>query len=618
MSVGAECLPGGGVEFRVWAPGHESVVLEYGRNTAPMQPEANGYFRARVSDAGPGTLYRYRVDDAGPYADPISRFQPQGPQGPSEVIDPAAYAWSDAHWRGVTLLGEVVYELHVDTFTDAGTFAAAEARLDHLRDLGITTIELMPLSDFVGDFGWGYDGVNPFAPHRRYGRPDDLRRFVDAAHRMGIAVILDVVYNHFGPSANYFPKFSAYYASTRGTDWGAALNFDGEQSRPVRDMVCENVEYWIREFHLDGFRLDATQNLYDTSPEHIIAELTRRARAAAGERSIIIVAENEPQDTKLLRPAADGGYALDGVWNDDFHHSAVVALTGRREAYYTDYSGRAQEFVAAAQHGYLFQGQYYLWQKQRRGSSTRGLAPYRFLAYLENHDQVSNSSSGQRLAHRTHPASLRAMTSLLLLGPWTPLLFQGQEWSSTRPFPFFAQLGPELATSVHQGRKQQLSEFPSLASRAVQDGMPDPGAPATFAAAKLDWGDERNSERAQCSLRLHRDLLRLRHTDRVLRPDAKAELAAAVLSDSCLCLRWFAPDSQDRLLIINLDRDLTLLPAPEPLLAPPARHYFRALFSSEEPRYGGLGQRDEVTDEQGIRVSGCSALLFEAVPYEEI
>lgn len=617
MSVGAECVPEGGVEFRVWAPNHERVLVEYGRSAAPMQPEADGYFRAHVRDAGPGTLYRYRVDGEGPYPDPSSRFQPRGPEGPSEVIDPAAYAWSDEQWRGATLLGQVVYELHVGTFTDAGTFAAAEARLDHLRDLGITMIELMPLHGFVGDFGWGYDGVNPFAPHHHYGRPDALRRFVDAAHRTGIAVILDVVYNHFGPSANYLPKFSSYYASERHTDWGCAVNFDGEHSRPVRELVCENAEYWIREFHIDGFRLDATQNLYDASPEHIVAELTRRARAAAGERSVIVMAENEPQDASFLRSAADGGYALDAMWNDDFHHSAIVALTGRREAYYTDYAGRAQEFVAAAQRGYLFQGQYYLWQKQRRGSSTRGLAPHRFVAYLENHDQVSNSGSGQRLALRTQPGSLRAMTTLLLLGPWTPLLFQGQEWSSTRPFPFFAQLGPELASRVHEGRKQQLAEFPSLASRAVQDGMPDPGSPATFTAAKLDWDEERHSERSQCSLRLHRDLLRLRQTDRVLRPGAAAELAAAALSDRCLCLRWFGSDSQDRLLVVNLGRDQTLVPAPEPLLAPPTGHYFRALFSSEEPRYGGLGQRDDATDEQGIRVSGCSALLFEAIPCEE-
>jgi maltooligosyltrehalose trehalohydrolase len=363
-------------------------------------------------------------------------------------------------------------------------------------------------------------------------------------------------------------------------------------------------------------KLDATQSLFDESPEHIVAELTRRARAAAGERSINVLAENEPQQTRLLRPAAEGGYAVDGMWNDDFHHSAIVALTGRREAYYSDYAGRAQELVAAAQRGFLFQGQYYLWQKQRRGSSTRGLAPHRFVAYLENHDQVSNSSAGQRLAVRTQPASLRAMTSLLLLGPWTPMLFQGQEWSSTRPFAFFAQLDPELATRVHEGRKEQLAEFPSLASHAVQDGMPDPGSPATFFAAKLDWDVERHGERAQCSMRLHQDLLRLRHTDPVLRRSAASELEAAALSDRCLILRWFGSDSQDRLLIVNLGRDLTLLPAPEPLLAPPAGQHFRALFSTDEPRYGGLGQRDDVTDEQGLRVNACCALLLASVRSE--
>ncbi|HEY2732341.1 MAG TPA: DUF3459 domain-containing protein, partial [Polyangiales bacterium] len=391
-------------------------------------------------------------------------------------------------------------------------------------------------------------------------------------------------------------------------EWGDALNFDREHARPVRDYIADNAVYWIDEFHLDGFRLDATQSLFDTSDEHIIAELTRRARVAAGSRSIIVVAENEPQSSKLVRPAADGGYGIDGLWNDDFHHSAVVALTGRREAYYTDYLGRAQEFLACAKHGFLYQGQYYAWQKQRRGSSTRGVPASAFVCYLENHDQVSNSATGGRLWRHSSPAAHRALTSLLLLGPWTPLLFQGQEWSTRQPFPYFADHEPTLAALVHRGRRESLSQFPSLASQAVQERLPDPGASTTFESAKLDWSGSLMQPHGQHSFALHRDLLRLRHDDSAIGHDHTFD--GAVFNDDCLILRWFASDRRDRLLIVNLGGDLHCAPGPEPLLAPPDGCGWSLIFSSEDPRYGGDGQPEGSLDEAGFRIPARAALLF--------
>src|SRR5581483_3230625 len=397
-TIGAEYLGDGRTQVRVWAPRAASIdfVVEDGASV-PLAREERGYFSA-VVEAGPGTRYRFRIQgDDRLYPDPASRFQPDGPHGASEIIDPGSFAWTDADWRGARLEGQVAYELHVGTFTPEGTWAAAAAQLRELADVGITLVELMPVAEFDGRFGWGYDGVDLFAPTRLYGRPDDMRRFVDQAHAHGIAVILDVVYNHLGPSGNYVRQFATEYFSDKyDNEWGDALNFDGPDAGPVREFFVENAAYWIRDFHLDGLRLDATQQIYDQSPEHVVSEIGRRARAAAGSRSIVIVAENEPQDVRLVRPLDEGGYGLDALWNDDFHHAAMVALTGRAEAYYSDTRGEPQEFISAAKYGYLFQGQHYRWQRQSRGTPAWGLAPSAFVTYLQNHDQVANSARGLR------------------------------------------------------------------------------------------------------------------------------------------------------------------------------------------------------------------------------
>ncbi|HYI16034.1 MAG TPA: alpha-amylase family glycosyl hydrolase, partial [Thermomicrobiales bacterium] len=417
LPIGVELRSDGGADVRVWAPrcGLVAFVLESSDGAVietPLAAEPDGYYAGFVAGAGAGSRYRLRLDQGAAYPDPASRFQPEGPHGSSEIVDPTAFVWSDGGWSGVGLRGAVIYELHVGTFTAAGTWDAARRELPALRDLGITVIEVMPIADFPGQFGWGYDGVNLFAPSRLYGTPDDARRFIDDAHQLGIGVILDLVYNHLGPDGNYLAEFSDDYRSKgEHTEWGDAFNFDRDGSDPVRELIVSNARYWIDEFHFDGCRLDATQQIFDDSARHIIAEVTAAIHQAAGHRQTIVIAENERQNVQLVASPAEGGYGLDGLWNDDFHHSAIVALTGRNEAYYSQHRGTPQELVSSAKHGFLYQGQYYAWQEQARGTPALGLPPEVAINYLQNHDQVANSARGSRIHALTDASQLRALTA---------------------------------------------------------------------------------------------------------------------------------------------------------------------------------------------------------------
>jgi len=618
LPVGAEVVPGRGVHFRVWAPDDDRVrlVLEddgaggAGRELG-MDPGAEGYHSVLAPDVHPGARYRFRLDRTGLQKDPASRSQPEGPPGPSQVVDAAHFSWSDAGWTGIRIQGQVLYEMHVGTFTQEGTWAAAMAQLDELRELGITVIEMMPIADFPGAFGWGYDGVDLFAPTRLYGSPDDLRRFVDRAHAVGLGVILDVVYNHFGPDGACLRAYSHDYFSARYEgEWGQPLNFDGPRSGPVREFFEANAAHWIAEYHFDGLRFDATQAMHDSSPEHIVAAIGRRAREAAGERSIILVAENERQETTLLRPPQEGGYGFDAAWNDDYHHSAFVALTGHNEAYYTDHLGVAQEFVSALKYGYLYQGQRYSWQRKARGTPAWGLPPSSFVTFIENHDQVANSDRGRRMHQRASPGRYRAVTALTLLAPGTPMLFQGQEFASSRPFLYFANHEPPLADQVREGRNSFLSQFPSLDGLDSKGKLPDPGARETFERCRLDF-TERARHTAACAL--HRDLLALRRQDPAFAAQQPGGLDGAVLAPHAFVLRFFAPAGHDadRLLLVNLGRDLPLRVAPEPLLAPPAGMRWEDVWSSEDPRYGGSGTPAVITDE-GFRLPGEAAVVLGA------
>jgi maltooligosyltrehalose trehalohydrolase len=615
LPVGAEVLPDGGVHFRVWAPRRRrvEVVLEPGGpgegTVLPLAPEGNGYFSARSAAARAGSRYRFRLDGGEAFPDPASRFQPEGPHGPSEVIDPRTFAWSDRGWRGVRLAGQVLYELHLGTFTPECTWEGALRRLPDLAQVGITVVEVMPVADFPGRFGWGYDGVDLFAPSRLYGRPDDMRRFVDAAHRLGLGVFLDVVYNHLGPDGNYLEQYSdRYFTQKHSTPWGKALNFDGTDSGPVREFFAANAAYWIDEFHLDGLRLDATNTIFDDSPEYILASVGRAARAAARGRDIALVAEDESQRARLVRPVEQGGCGLDGVWNDDFHHSARVALTGRNEAYYRDFQGTPQELVSAVKWGYLYQGQRCAWQKKRRGTPAWDMPPSAFVSYLENHDQVANSGRGLRPHQLSSPGRHRALTAFLLLAPGTPLLFQGQEFACTSPFLFFADHKPELAKLVRKGRREFLATFPSLSSAEVQATLADPGDEATFRRCKIDWSQrERHAE----ALALHVDLLRLRREDAVFRAQRPRGVDGAVLGERAFVLRFFGEAGEDRLLLVNLGGDLHLDVVPEPLLAPPEGKRWEMQWSSEDLRYGG-GGTPPVETEDGWFLPGEAAVVLRA------
>jgi maltooligosyltrehalose trehalohydrolase len=624
LPVGAEVLPDGGVDFRVWAPRRTSVHVCIEGDAArhatgekqlvALARDEGGYFSGTLREAVAGTLYRFQLDDDDYlYPDPASRFQPDGPHGPSMVIDPASFNWTDADWPGLKIEGQVIYEIHVGAFTRAGTWETAAAELEELARLGITALEVMPIAEFPGRFGWGYDGVNWYAPTRLYGQPDDFRRFVDRAHRAGLGVILDVVYNHFGPDGNYLRQFSDdYFTDRHTTDWGEAINFDGDHAGPVRELAICNAGYWIDEYHLDGLRLDATQNIYDDSDDHVLAAITRRARQAAGHREIIIVAENEPQETDLVRPPERGGYGMDGLWNDDLHHSAIVVLSGHNEAYYTDYLGHPQEFVSAVKYGYLYQGQRYKWQRQRRGTPGFDLPPAAFVTFIQNHDQIANTATGHRAHRLTSPGRLRAMTALVLLAPGTPMLFMGQEFAASAPFLYFADHQTEIAELVSKGRTEFLKQFRSYATPETQAILISPERVETFERCKLDFSER---QRHRQIYEMHHDLLKLRRNDKRFSAQTPRGLDGAVLGDEAFVLRYFG-DDDDRLLLVNFGIDLHLNPAPEPLLAPPAGKRWVTLWSSENPRYGGSGT-PPLDSRDNWRLPGHAAVALAPVPDPE-
>jgi maltooligosyltrehalose trehalohydrolase len=592
-----------------------AVVLDDPHHATLLTAEPAGYFSGVVAEARPGNTYRFLLDDELTLADPASRFQPAGPHGPSMVIDPAAFAWQHRTWPGVAPARRVVYELHIGTFTPDGTWAAAMRHLPALAELGVTLLEVMPVHDFAGSFGWGYDGVDLFAPTRLYGTPDDLRRFVDGAHGAGLGVILDVVYNHVGPDGCTLREYAdAYFSERYTTDWGEALNFDDALSAPVREFFVSNARYWIAEYNLDGLRIDAAQNIYDDSRTHIVQEITAAVRAAAAGRPVYVVAEDEPQDARLVRPVTEGGFGLDALWNDDWHHSALVAATGRDEAYYTDYRGTASEFISAAKYGFLYQGQWYRWQQHGRGTPALDLPPSRFVHYLQNHDQVANSFRGLRLHELTSPGVLRALTALLLLGRQTPMLFMGQEFAASSPFFYFADHSPELMQLVREGRATFLGQFASLRSERIRALFVDPGATETFARCKLDHTER---ERHGPILALHRDLLALRRDDAVLSAPDDGVVDGGVLAPRVFLLRM-SRGAQPRLLVINLGESLLLSRMPEPLLAPPAGTEWRLRWCSEDPAYGGLGVPEYTPTMEGWSFpGGCAVLFAPAAPSTE-
>jgi maltooligosyltrehalose trehalohydrolase len=512
-ALGAWC-EGGGVRFRVWAPERERVelVLEDAGAAAapPLERDADGYWSGFAPALAAGARYRYRLDGEGPFPDPASRFQPEGVHGASQVVDASRFAWSDRDWRGVALEDLVVYELHVGSFTPAGSFAGVAARLPELVGLGVTAVELMPLGDFPGNRNWGYDGVDLFAPARCYGTPDDLRRLVEHAHNLGLAVLGDVVYNHLGPDGAYLGLFSpGYFNPAHPTPWGAAVNLDGPASAHARAFFVENALHWIHEYRFDGLRLDACHALVDDSERHFLAELQARARETVTDRQVLVIAEDSRNLVSMVRPESADGWGLDAVWADDLHHQLRVHLAGDRDGYYADFAGSSADIARTLRDGWFFQGQPSRHFGGPRGTDPTPAHPQCFVVCLQNHDQVGNRALGERLHQQIDAAAWRAASTLLLLAPETPLLFMGQEWGASSPFLYFTDHNPQLGRLVTQGRRREFAGFAAFSDPATRERIPDPQAEATFAASRLDWV-ERECEPHAGQLRLHQALLALR------------------------------------------------------------------------------------------------------------
>ncbi|MGJ7542260.1 malto-oligosyltrehalose trehalohydrolase [Variovorax sp. LT1R16] len=514
MPFGATPLDGGGVRFRYWAPGHERVALVRGDDALPMVRSDDGWHELVLPEAQAGDRYRFRLADGTAVPDPASRRNPDDVHGASEVVDPSTYAWQDDAWRGRPWTEAAIYELHIGTFTPEGTFAAAQKRLPELAALGFTVIELMPVADFPGQRGWGYDGVLLFAPDAAYGTPDELKAFVDAAHALDLMVLIDVVYNHFGPEGNYLHAGSpAFFNPAHQTPWGAAINYDGEHARTVRDFFVHNALYWVEEFRFDGLRMDAVHAIRDDSTPDIVSEICAALRDGPGrERRVHVVLENDANGAHYLERDADHApLCATAQWNDDLHHAAHVLTTGERDGYYADYADDAvASFGLALAQGFVYQGQPSPFRNgERRGEPSDRLPLAAFVSFLQTHDQVGNRAFGDRIAMLADPVLLRTAYACLLLSPHTPMLFMGEEYAASTPFLYFCDFGPELAAAVSEGRRAEFGGFAAFKDEAARARIPDPNAESSFLASKLKWEERETGAHAELLAHV-RELLALR------------------------------------------------------------------------------------------------------------
>jgi len=593
----------GGVDFGVWAPKVDRVDVQIVGPEAlslhRLDRDEHGVHTGFVGGIGVGARYRFRLDGGDAIPDPRSRHQPGGVHGPSEVIDLTGFAWTDLDWRGIAPDKLVIYELHVGTYTPAGTFAALETQLPELVALGVNAIEIMPVAEFPGRWNWGYDGVDWFAPTHNYGRPEDLQRLVNAAHGLGLAVLLDVVYNHFGPDGAYWSALSPDYFTTRHTtNWGDAINYDGPNARFVRDFVLDNVRQWIGDYHLDGLRLDATDAILDDGSPHILQEIQAAARAAA-DRQVIVIAEDHRNLVDLMHPAGRGGFGLDAVWADDFHHDLRVYLTNARENYFEMYEGVPTDLATAINEGFIFQGQVASTTGEPRGSKVTDEPGSAFVFCIQNHDQIGNRPFGDRLHHEIEERRFAVASALLLLSPETPMLFMGQEFAASTPFLFFTDHEGELGRLVTEGRRKEFSGFRIFSHEGQSELVPDPQAETTFLHSKLNL-----TERAENAAlyALYRELIRLRREDPVLSTGDRLRTDARPIGINAIGLRrWI--DGEERLLIANFGAAMTV-----PLYSIAARSW-TPMLSTAEPRFGGSGQAPEIGP-GSIAIPARSASLF--------
>jgi maltooligosyltrehalose trehalohydrolase len=580
---GARYLGEGRVRFRVWAPHCRQVAVRVIASTPrapmPMRRAADGWSEATLAGVFPGDRYVYLLDGERERPDPASRDQPEGVHGPSRVVDPSAFAWTDAGWRGLPLPAMVLYELHVGTFTPEGTFEAVIPRLPRLTELGVTAIELMPVASFPGSRNWGYDGVGLFAPQHGYGGPEGLRRLVDACHAAGLAVIMDVVYNHLGPEGNYLAEFGPYFTDRHRTPWGQAVNFDGEGSRAVRDFVIANACAWVAEYHCDGLRLDAVHGIFDDGAPHILRELNDAVQRLARRlgRTVPVVAESDLNDRRVIDSVRRGGHGLAGQWSDDFHHALHTLLTGERSGYYADF-GALEQLARAYTDGFVYAGQHSAFRGRPHGTPSRDLPAERFVVCSQNHDQVGNRALGERLSSLIGFGALKLEAAALLLSPCVPLLFMGQEYGEPAPFLFFADFGdPALRAAVSRGRREEFAAF------GWQGEVPDPQDPATFLRSRLDWSLQDRPPHAQLRA-FYRELLRLRRAHPVLGVGGKRRLRTRVLPEPrVLSVRRKGPGQAEAVALLNFS------PASRPVRLRLPEGAWHCLLDSAEERFGGSG-----------------------------
>ncbi|MFL6514721.1 MAG: malto-oligosyltrehalose trehalohydrolase [Chthoniobacterales bacterium] len=545
---GPEVTPAG-VRYRTWTA-HQDVGLVVYRpdgtvaRSIKMTPESGGFYSAVDLEGKPGDLYKYRFGTSNPFPDPATRYQPAGVHGPSMVVE-NNFRWGDDAWSPAGLRDLTIYELHIGTFTPGGTFAAAAEKLRHIADAGFTAIEIMPVADFPGERNWGYDGVCLYAPARVYGRPDDFRSLIDVAHRLGLTVILDVVYNHFGPDGNYLGAFHpGYFHPTHKTPWGSAFDFERP---PVRYFFVQNIAYWMDEFHVDGFRLDATHAIVDCSDVHVLTEIAKTAQARGG----FVIAEDDRNDPQLIADTDHDGAGLDGCWADDFHHVVNVMLTGNRDAYFRNYDGTVEELATTLERGWLFTGQVQRTSGRNRGGNPSSVRPEQLIYCISNHDQVGNRAFGERLSHVVSPAAYRAASALVLLAPYTPMVFMGQEWAATTPFQYFTDHNHELGQKIIAGRRREFSEFAGFRDPGVRETIPSPQARETFERSKLNWADLNSNDKARV-LNLYRTCLKLRSSFPALRDRSREKWRVVTAGDNVVLLIYGGQSSDRAILAADL------------------------------------------------------------------
>jgi len=604
MKVGSNYLVDGRCEFTVWAPSHEEVAVQIvspSHRSLPMQKDEWGYFKVLAEDIEPGTLYFYKLGGESDKPDPASHSQPKDVHGPSEVIDHTKMNWTDRGWSGVPLEEMIIYELHVGTFTSEGTFEAVIPRLRELYEFGINAIELMPIGQFPGNRNWGYDGVFPYAAQHSYGGSEGLKKLVDAAHQQGIAIILDVIYNHFGPEGNYMSDYAPYFTESYQTAWGNAINFDKQYSYGVRNYFIENALYWFETFHIDALRLDASDNIFDIGVKHFLQELAENVDALSKKqgRKFYLTAENDLSDTKVIRSIESGGYGIDAQWNDAFHHCLHSLLTGEDAGYYEDY-GRCEQLTKAFKEGFVYSGQYSRFRKKFHGSNSSAIPGHQFVVFIQNHDQVGNRALGDRLTHLVSFEALKLAAGVLLLAPNIPLIFMGEEYAEDAPFLYFvSHTDPDLIAVVREGRKKDFAAF------QAEGEFIDPFSPDTFKKCQLNWGD-RQEGRHKVLLDLYQHLIHLRRTIPALKTLDKQNLEASVIEeDKLMFLQRWSQNSKIFCIMNFSEKDVSFN-------ATPPSGSWQKILDSSEPKWMGLGSTlPDKLMQQDVAIRAHSFVLYQ-------